>query len=591
MLNHLSIKGLAIIEELNIDFTNGFCVITGETGAGKSILIKALNLLFGGKTSASSVRRGFEKATVCGHFLLSSEHEAIKIVDGLGIVSEVEDKKVALIIRRTLTFKGRSQAWINDVPVTSTSLRDVAESLVDIFGQHENTRLLDPTSHTKYLDQFISEKNLLQEIEFAHTKCMKSLCSLRSMITNYRDGQRSSDYLRFRLDELQTFSPSKEDYLKLQDDCKESEKILEEKEILFKVQNLIDENTSGDLLSKPLWDAHYLLNKLTSLDIFYEQLAKNAAEIATKIDDLSFDIGKKSQTFLVDESDIEEKQERLATYQELFRKMMVSGIDELLEEYNKLNSEIEFLESAAESASQEIKKLKKYSIELDGLSKILTKSRYKAAKIVKKRVEAEFNDLAMPGAVFDVNLEPSMHIVPDLDISIFGESIENEWADVCDLLSEQGASGAERANFMLSANPGEPVMALHKIASGGEVSRIMLALKKALLAGANTCILVFDEIDTGISGRVATMVGKKMKELSKDFQIICISHLPQVAAFADSHYLVHKFRNNQRTESTIVKLEAKESLEEIAKLLSGDDVSKSSIANAKSLVKKAAELA
>jgi DNA repair protein RecN (Recombination protein N) len=223
------------------------------------------------------------------------------------------------------------------------------------------------------------------------------------------------------------------------------------------------------------------------------------------------------------------------------------------------------------------------------LASKLTQARLKAKSLVKKRIESELHDLAMPGARIDVEFETIERSIASADLSLFGSEADILWTRLVTALSSLSEYGAEKAQLLLAANPGEPLLPLQKSASGGEISRIMLALKRALAAGADTCILVFDEIDTGISGRVAAVVGRKMQELSRSFQVICISHLPQVAAFADSHFLVHKVSKENRTESTISKLSQRASEEELARLLSGDEVTQSSLANARALVKKARE--
>jgi DNA repair protein RecN (Recombination protein N) len=243
--------------------------------------------------------------------------------------------------------------------------------------------------------------------------------------------------------------------------------------------------------------------------------------------------------------------------------------------------------SAAVEVLALLKRLKSQCEVLALCASKLSKSRRKAKELVKARIETELRELAMAGATIDIEFQPTTKPIPAADVGLFGAEAIDLWTTIAEVLSGISETGAERAQFLLSSNQGEALLPLHKIASGGEVSRIMLALKRALAAGADTCILVFDEIDTGISGRVADVVGRKMQELSESFQVICISHLAQVAAYADSHFFVHKYGKDQRTESTISRLKAKESEEEIARLLSGDEVTASSLANARALIKKA----
>jgi len=588
MLTHLSIKGLAIIDELSIDFTKGFNVITGETGAGKSILIKALNLLLGSKTNSDVVRKGSPNAVVCGTFLISKNHPVVSLVEELGILADSENGNCELLIRRSVNSKGRSSAWVNDTPVTVTSMKNIGSGLIDVFGQHENTKILDPNRHTFYLDQFLKTKSLPASVKQVYKNCMTILRDLRETIKTFEEGQRSQDYTRYRYEELRALDPSQEDYDAIQASCKDAGRSQIVKEQLSETQHLIDRGASGASLSSLVWGVSSSLEKLSeNKKDSYGELSAQAKDIAIGLDDLSFGIDRANSGLNFDESALEEDQLRLSKYQEFFRKLGFFDLNSLLDETERLRTELEFIDSAAQAILTKISTLYGLLNELSIQSCKLSQQRLKAKIEVKKRVEAEFEDLAMPGAKFDVHFQKVSGSIAELNLAGFGPEAQQKWAEVCEIMCEYGEYGAEKANFMLSSNPGEPSLPLQKIASGGEVSRIMLALKKSLAAGANTCILVFDEIDSGISGRVASMVGKKMHELSKNFQIVCISHLPQVAAFSDSHFLVHKFGNRKRTESTITLLSKSESTKEIARLLSGDKVNKLSLANAQSMIETA----
>jgi DNA repair protein RecN (Recombination protein N) len=356
---------------------------------------------------------------------------------------------------------------------------------------------------------------------------------------------------------------------------------------LEQAQACFDQGAGGEALGKPLWEAGKIVGRREATLPDLKELADEANALASRVDDLSFQVGKALSRMEVDENDLESAQDRLAGYQDFFRKLAVHDIDGLLTEQDRLLGELSFLESAAAEVNARLKLLGERVIGLRNLAAKLSKARHKAKEVVKHRIEAELHELAMPGASIDIDFTEQARILPVFDVGLFGPEAEALWAEVADTLSGLGEHGAEKAQFLLSPNPGEALLPLQKIASGGEISRVMLALKKALAAGADTCILVFDEIDTGISGRVADVVGRKMQELAGDFQVICISHLAQVAAFADTHFLVHKFGKDKRTESTISELSTKESEEEIARLLSGDELTTSSLANAKALVKKA----
>jgi DNA repair protein RecN (Recombination protein N) len=591
VLSQLSIQGLAIIDALTIDFTSGFNVITGETGAGKSILIKALGLLLGAKASPETVRRGRDAATVSGTFEVPPSHRCLGVLEQYGIPVEAEGKGAAarcpLLVRRTVNAKGRSLAWINDVPVTAHVLREFAGSLIDVFGQHENLKLLEPSQHVEYIDLFLKDKALATSYRATWESAQQQVHALTELIDAVRSRRRDADYLAFRCDELRKFAPTREDFDELNALCQRSTHMLTLAGGIEKAQACLDGGGDGEPLSRPLWEVGKILARLEPFSADLAPLAAEASALASRVDDLSFQVGKAASGLDVDENDLEAAQSRIAGYQELFRKLAVPDVDALAAEQARLEADLQSLESSAVEVEDRLKALGKTCVLLTEQAAKLSKARGVATAAIKKRIELELHELAMPGATMGVELLPVTRAIPALDVALFGDEAVRLWGFAAEALTALGEQGAERAQLMLSANKGEALLPLQKIASGGEVSRIMLALKKALAAGGDTSILVFDEIDTGISGRVADVVGRKLRELGDSFQVICISHLAQVAAYAEMHFLVHKFGKGERTESTITPLSAKDSEKEIARLLSGDEVTKTSLANARALIDKA----
>lgn len=589
MLRRLDVSGLAIIDALAIDFTPGFNVITGETGAGKSILIKALSLLLGAKANADTVRSGRESASVTGIFEVPRGHKALKVMEAYSIPYELDADGSAMLIRRTLTNKGRSLAWVNDVAVTVHTLRELAQTLIDIFGQHENQRLLDVGQHTAYLDQFLKDRSVWSQFRDAARRVHELMQNLTGTVDELRAKSRDADYLRFRADELQQFRPEREDFEHVQSLCRSAQKQLSWAQACQTAQALLDQGAGGEPLSTPLREAHKVLARIGGLGPEVQILSDEAAQLAAKLDELSYEIGRMSAALDIDEARLEDAQARLARYQELLRKFGVLTLDELLAEEARLAQELAFLNSGAEAVQEYLQAMLAELKNLEKQAATLSAARQAARLVVKQRVERELSDLAMPGARLEVELTPAQRSIPDLGLALFGEAYESSWQAAVPVLAGIGDAGAERAQFLLATNPGEPAHPLHRVASGGEVSRVMLALKKGLADGADTCILVFDEIDTGISGRVADMVGRKMQGLASNFQVICISHLAQVAAYAESHFLVSKAKKGERTETSITRLSDGQSAEEIARLLSGDEVTTSSLANARALIAKAKE--
>jgi DNA repair protein RecN (Recombination protein N) len=591
MITHLQIEGLAIIESLSIDFSAGFNVITGETGAGKSILIRALNFLTGGKANADTVRQGCSAASVTGQFWVPKGHRALAVLDALAIAFEDNDGG-DILVRRQLTNKGRSQAWINDVPVTSLSLRQLGLTLVDVFAQHENQRLMDPNQHISYIDDFLENSDTRNRLDDLFRACQKRLIEIETMLEAYYLRSRSKDYFSFRLEELDKFSPSNQDFEKVAALSQGAESILSVREVISSAVQALEGNDDTPSSSAVMKEIARQLSQLgpESLGPLAhkgEELKSLALEICHSLDSLNYELSRFASEFDVDEKELEEAQQRMYGYQDLFRKHSVKDALGLMAETERLRFEMEFVENAEGELGDSLTQLRDLARDLKTTSDSLTKLRMKAAKAIKKAVESELHELAMPGAILSVEFNPVRRPPTELNLEFFGEEIKTLWQSSSEILTGVSERGAEKGQFLLASNPGEPSLPLNRVASGGELSRIMLALKKALVADAETCVLVFDEIDSGISGRVADVVGKKMRELANVFQVICISHLPQVAVYADTHFLVAKAGKAKRTETSIVRLSAEESAGEIARLLSGAEVSKVSLANAKSLIKRA----
>jgi DNA repair protein RecN (Recombination protein N) len=585
MLTHLSIKGLAVVESLAIDFSDGFNVITGETGAGKSILIKALGLLLGGKASVDTVRQGCEAAVVSGQFVVTKEHSAAKAMAALGIEAQDEDGEVEILIRRQVNRKGRTQAWINDVPIAGSSLKELGATLIDLFAQHDNHRILDPAQHVHYLDQFLPAQSALEEVQELHHKTWATYREICSTVEQYLAQERDRDYLSYRLSEIREFGPEVDDFERNLELVSRGEKAADLSESVTRAQEVLDVGHDGQALSRGLREVAKLLGSI-ALDEF-STLAAQAANLADGIDELSYEVAKLQPQVEITEAELEAAQDRLGAYRDLMRKFAVSDIHELVGKCQQLAEQYDALENINDVLIERLAEARRSALKLQQVSTDLSHQRVKAAKRVKQVIEKELHELAMPGSALDVDLSKVEKAVPALELTRFSAEVQEAWADIAEVLAHTNEFGQDRCQFLLQSNPGEPVLPLHRIASGGEVSRIMLAVKRALAAGAETCLLVFDEIDTGISGKVADIVGRKIRDLSRDFQVICISHLPQVAAYGDTHYLVSKVVRGGRTESEILPLSVEQRYQEVARMMSGPKITKTSIEHAKELIVRA----
>ena len=583
MLRSLHIRGLAVIESLSIDFESGFNVITGETGAGKSILIKALSLLLGGKGSAEAVRKGFDLATISGEFELDSKHPAMDCIRPLGIPCDDD----VIIVRRQINSKGRSAAWINDVPVTLASLKGLGEALIDIFGQHETHRLLEAGQHLRYLDCFLPNRTVVDRVSRRFRSLVDNYRQVKTLVEHYRLRDRDRDYLNFRCRELDEFAPSQEDFQQVYRLCQSATRYHTYREKFLAAKVCLEEGFAGESLSKGVWEVSRLIGELEGASENLEILSDHAAELANQLEDLSYQLERSTNDIDVDESELESAQSRLAGYQDLLRKLSVNDVDALLKEHTRLRGEIATLDSTAAEMKHCLRQMIEDADELDKLNAQLTDQRLTAAKAVKKNVEAELHQLAMGGARIEIEFAKVNKIMPTLDLSGFDEECTQLYARAIEAFSTSTESGADRVQLLLAANPGEPAYPLQNVASGGEMARVMLALKRVLAVGADSCLLVFDEIDTGISGKVADVVGGKLKDLAERFQVICISHLAQVAAYADTHFVVMKYGVKERTQSEIRKLSEIDSTKEIARLLSGTEVTSQSLENARTLMNRA----
>ncbi len=594
MLESIDIKGLAIIDSLRMNFSTGFNVITGETGAGKSILIKALSILLGYKSGKDSIRSGGTSATISAEFKLDLLHPAIDILSSLDLPFDIDEstQKAWLIIRRSFN-QTRSQCWINDTPVSSSTIKKLAPLLVDIFAQNESNQLLDPDTHLKYLDKFIPFTQRQKVIDCYKTS-IGLLKKIEELAQNYKSKNKDKDYIQFRLNELDSFVPSTEDYNQLKSYCDNASSSYKMQQILNSAQSVVDGDGTSSPISSIFWklskDFSSLTKNSSSKDPSskYDNLSSECESIAERVDQLSYSISQLMEETSFDENKVIESEQRLSSYQDLFRKFGVSCVEELLEEATSLKDSLGILENYQEQLITLINSLHTSCSELKKESSTLSDLRHKTGTTLIQAIEKELHSLSMPHAKIDLDFIPVSNPRSKLDLSFVGDSFSglDKVNECLDILSCHNEYGREKLMFLLSANKGENLLPLNKVASGGEISRIMLALKQTLSVGADTCVLIFDEIDTGISGKVADLVGRKLKQLSTKFQVFCISHLAQVAVYGDTHFLVRK-EEKSRTNTSIVKLSSKESIEEIARLLSGETITKSSLENAKNLKQKA----
>lgn len=559
MLSEISIKNFAIIESLSISLEKGLTVLSGETGAGKSIIIDAIHLLAGGRGSSEFVRHGEDKAEIEGLFLIDSPlHPCYVKTKEFGI--EIEDGMI--VLRRDISRSGKSVCRINGKLVTIATLREVGSTLVDIHGQHEHQELMDESKHLFLLDQFGIEKvaPALEEYQNLYLSYEKTLKKLKHLNENEQQMAHRLDLISFQLEEIRNA------HLKL----KEDEELLEEKSKLSNYEKIYEALTlsysglQGD--QKGLDWIGLVMNHLEdaqALDTNYKELFESVSNSFYLLEDVTSTLRNELDMLEFNPERLNEIEDRLNEINSLKRKYGKT-IEEILEYSAKIDEEIETLqnkETHIEKLQKELSSLKKdLSIEAKELSNIRQKFAAKLTNLIHK----ELKELYMEKTVFEVMFKS--------DFNSFSPS------------------GSDKVEFYLSTNPGEPLKPMSKVASGGELSRIMLAMKSIFSKHQGVTSIIFDEVDTGVSGRVAQAIAEKIYNVSIDSQVLCISHLPQVAAMADTHLYISKTSRDGRTKTSVTSLDDESKIREIGRMISGVEITDLTKEHAKELLYLAKEI-
>ena len=552
MLLEISIKNFAIIEEISLTFENGMTVLTGETGAGKSIIIDAMNLMLGARASLDVIRHGANKAEIEGLFSVGENAALTQILEenGIGVTEE-------LIIRREILQNGRSIGRINGQMVNLTTLRAVGQYLVDIHGQHDQEELMKPNMHIRMLDefgdsQFASVKKHYQDL-FEHYRRLRKRVLTKQK--NEQEHKARIEMLEFQIAEIEAAAlKSGEDQALNQ----KRDKLLNHKHIADTLTNayvmLDDEEFSSlsnirsamnDLMTLEEFDADYKDMSSNVSEAYYilEEVTKQLSDV---IDELDFDAGSLQQI-----------EARLEVIYSITRKYGGS-VDDVLDYYENITKEYNLLTGNDESSDDMEKDLKRLEKELIVAAENLSQERHQLAKNLEAEIKQELADLYMEKADFQVQ---------------FSKGKFNR-------------DGNEAIEFYISTNPGEGFKPLVKVASGGEISRLMLAIKSAFSRKEDKTSIVFDEVDTGVSGRVAQAIAQKIYKIGSHGQVLAISHLPQVIAIADYQFFIEKRSDENTTVSTVRLLSEEERVEEIAKMLAGSDITEMAREQARELLKK-----
>lgn len=566
MLVQLQISNVALIDKLNIELADGLNVLTGETGAGKSIIIDSINAILGERLSRDLIRTGTEKASVEAVFQIENARFG-NLLEGMGIEPEEDG---TLIISREYTAAGRNTCRINGKMATVSMLKELGERLIDIHGQYDNQSLLRTESHIDLLDSFGGDA--IMELKHWYQQLLEKYRSiknkLRGLSGDKNDRERRIDLIKYQIEEI------KKAKLKPQEDenLNRQRVILSSSEkIMSALANAYDFLYGGDNGKSSAADgvnnALAQLESIVKLDEKYGGISKKLEELSYLMDDAVEDLRRAKEEIEFNPDLLEQIEERLDVIYRLKKKYGAS-IAEVLEYGGKLETELEEILRSEELITELGVQLSEVESELFKAAKELNGERRKACKILEDNICDQLEDLEMKKARFKVNIE-------------FQEALQegNE--------RKYLQNGLDRVEFLISANAGEPLKPLSKIASGGEMSRIMLAIKTILADVDHIPTLIFDEIDIGVSGKAAQKVGEKLSYISATHQVICVTHLAQIACMADSHYLIEKISRRDSTVTRINKLGESGTKQEVARILGGANISEITLKHAEEMLKNA----
>ncbi|MGB9906101.1 MAG: DNA repair protein RecN [Candidatus Saccharicenans sp.] len=555
MIRYLRIKNLATIEDLELELDSGFTILTGETGAGKSIIIDALKLLLGEKASPDLIRTGKEEASI---------EAVLEIADQKQLPPELElENGHKLFLQRIISSQGLSKSYLNGLLVPLKKMKELGEQLIDIYGQNDHIFLLDTSNHLKFLDDFAEALSLRDEVRQAAQKVRAMLREKEELLARQKERAQRLDFINFQVREIEQaeLRPG------------EDEELLQERSILKNAEKIaILVNQAIDLAYESeeslVAGVKRVENIVSELQGYFPELEGSRSQLGEFhifLKELAGNLIERRDKYAPSPEKLEEIEARLSLLEKLKRKYG-SSLEEILAYLEKIKKEKEELETSEEKLSELEQEIKAAFDDYRKLCRQLSLLRQERARELEQLLVKELGQLAMTRARFRVDFRP---LSPSLD----------DPATIRDL-------GAEELEFILSPNPGEELRPLRRIASGGELSRIMLAFKSLGKEAEKGRTLIFDEIDSGIGGQTADFVARKLQQLSRRHQVLCITHLPQIASAASHHFRIEKKTEKNRTYTLVRKLQAKDRPEEIARLIAGTRLTEASLQMARELLEK-----
>ena len=550
MIKSLLIKNYALIDHLEINFANGLTIISGETGAGKSILLGALSLVLGQRADTKSIKEGAAKCVIEAIFDISQYH-----LEPLFTEQEWEYDPTECTLRREILISGKSRAFLNDTPVALTDLKLIGEKLIDVHSQHRNLLLGETSFQLQTLDHLAKHQYLVEEYKEQYRTYIRLIREIEQLKKQAEQSRKEEDYLRFQYNQLKAINIQAGEQQPLEEELEILTHAEDIKESLFKVDNLLTAEQVG-LLPQLKETIHTLANVSKLYPVLHELLDRaNSTYIELK--DIASETHAINDNVEYNPDRLNWIQERLNTLYALEQKHHVEDADQLLNLQYEIEQQIQSIENSEEDIKNKEKEIEKQKQQLQEKASKITEGRQKAAKEIRETLIPRLVALGMPNAVFSCEILPEKEFL---------------------------ATGKDNVTFLFSANKNQQLRPVADIASGGEISRLMLSIK-ALIAGKTALpTIIFDEIDTGISGEIADKMGEMMKEISQYMQVITITHLPQVAAKGKQHYFVYKEDDEKETLTKIKLLSKQDRIIELARLLSGSALSDAAIANARELL-------
>lgn len=550
MLSKLQIKNYALIDALDINFDDKLNIITGETGAGKSIIMGALGLILGNRAESKHFFDESRKCIIEGHFYIK-DYNLQDLFNSLDL--DYEDTS---LIRRELHADGKSRAFVNDTPVTLQTLKVLGEKLIDIHSQHATLQINTESFQLLVLDTVAQNQSVLADYKKKYQEYKRTVAELKQLEEDLAKARSESDYQQFVFNELEQANLQDQEQEGLEAEQSQLENAEEIKRHFHAASSELQDGEINvlDSLKQALSSLQNGARYLPSSESLVDRLQSSLIELK----DLSAEVEQVAEGISMDEERLSIVNERLSILYDLQKKHRVATVRELLELKQDLENKLQATDSQGEQIEILKVKIDKLHQEISKLADQLTKNRNKATKIVEKEVQEVLSRVGMPHAQLNVELNQ---------------------------LSDFKSTGQDEVSFLFSANKGQSLQAIHKVASGGELSRVMLAIKSLVAKTSALPTIIFDEIDTGISGEVALRVGELMEELADNMQVISITHLPQIASQGNSHFKVYKEDKGDKTKSNIVLMNEEERVLEIAQMLSGANPEDTAIQHAKEMLK------